>query len=231
MGVVDLAAKITHVPSLLISEREGPLKGRRDGPIHSLKELGRRARARGAETFIVFDVHWLSNFGFHLNANLRHRGVYTSHEAPHMIQNMAYDYPGDPALGDAIAEEAKGLGLDVISHHVETLPLEYGTIVPMHYMNTDSSQKVISIAANLFASTDENRRLGEAVARAVAKSNSRVAVLTSGSLSHMLVNSTEVGASSTGRSICACSNCGSRSVTPNSCGCYLNIRRSAKAKA
>lgn len=193
MGAIVLAAKITHVPSLLISEREGPLKGRREGPINSLKELGRRAKARGADTFIVFDTHWLSNFGFHLNSNARQRGVYTSNEAPHMIQDMSYDYPGAPDLGDAIASEAKAMGLDVMSHQVASLPLEYGTIVPMHYMNTDSSQKVISIAANLFASTDENRRLGEAVARAVAKSDARVAILASGSMSHKLVNSTQVG--------------------------------------
>lgn len=193
MGAIVLAAKITHVPSLLISEREGPLKGRREGPINSLKELGRRARARGADTFIIFDTHWLSNFGFHLNANERHRGVYTSHEAPHMIQNMRYDYPGNPALGDAIAAEAQALGLDVISHHVETLPLEYGAIVPMHYMNADGAQKVISVAANLFATTEQNRRLGEAVARAAEKSDSRVAILASGSMSHKLVSADQVG--------------------------------------
>lgn len=193
MGEIVLAAKITHVPSLLISEREGPLKGRREGPINSLKELGRRARQRGVDTFVVFDTHWLSNFGFHLNANARHRGVYTSNEAPHMIQNMRYDYPGNPALGDAIAEESKALGIDTLSHQVETLPLEYGTIVPMYYMNADSSMKVISVAANLFATTDENRRLGDAVARAVKKSNSRVAILASGSLSHKLVSAQQVG--------------------------------------
>lgn len=193
MGVVVLAAKITHVPSLLLSEREGPLKGRREGPINSLKEVGRRASARGADTFVIFDTHWLSNFGFHINANARHRGVYTSHEAPHMIQNMAYDYPGASELGDSISIEARALGLDVIAHHVETLPLEYGSIVPMHYMNGDSSKKVLSIAANLFASIEENRRVGEAVMRAVAKSSSRVAVLASGSLSHGLVNASDVG--------------------------------------
>ena len=52
-----------------------------------------------------------------------------------MIQNMHYDYPGDPELGDAIATEAGKDGLQVLAHKVETLPLEYGTIVPMHYMN------------------------------------------------------------------------------------------------
>lgn len=193
MGKIVLAAKITHVPSLLISEREGPLKGKRAGPIESLKELGRRARARGADTFLVLDMHWMSNFGFHINANARHRGVYTSHEAPHMIQDMAYDYPGLPELGDLIAKEAKSDGLDVIAHQVESLPLEYGAIVPMHYMNQDRAMQLVSVAANLFATVDENRRLGAAMRRAIEASSANVAVLASGSMSHMLVSSSEVG--------------------------------------
>ena len=107
MGKIVMAAKIAHVPSILISERPGPLFGKRQGAIDGLKEIGRRARERGADTFLVFDVHWLSNFGCHMNANVRHKGVYTSHEAPHMIQNMEYDYRGNPELADMISTEAK----------------------------------------------------------------------------------------------------------------------------
>lgn len=193
MGRLVLAAKVTHVPSLLISEREGPLKGKRAGAIASLREIGGRARLRGADTFLVFDTHWISNFGFHLNANERHKGVYTSHEAPHMIQNMAYDYRGNPDLSDLIAAEARKTGLDVLSHKVPTLPLEYGTIVPMHYMNADGALRVLSAAAPIFASVEENRRFGEAARRAIQRSDSNVAVLASGSLSHKLVNNAQVG--------------------------------------
>lgn len=193
MGRVILAAKITHVPSLMISERPGPLQGRRADAINSLKEIGKRARARGADTYLVFDTHWFSNFGFHLNANARHRGVYTSHEAPHMIQNLNYDLPGAPELADAIAEEAKAGGLDVLAHKVPTLALEYGTIVPMHYMNADGAQKVVSAASPLFATIEENRRFGEAARRAIDRSDANVAVLASGSLSHKLVSNKEVG--------------------------------------
>ena len=37
MGELVLAAKVTHVPSLMLSEQLEPLKGTRDGPIDSLK--------------------------------------------------------------------------------------------------------------------------------------------------------------------------------------------------
>jgi 3,4-dihydroxyphenylacetate 2,3-dioxygenase len=193
MGSVVLASKITHVPSLMLSEKPGPLFGKRDGPIASLREIGRRARERGADTFLIFDTHWLSNFGMHLNANARHKGIYTSHEAPHMIQNLAYDLPGNPELADLIAAEAHKDGVDVLSHQVPTLPLEYGTIVPMHYMNADAKMKVVSVAAPLFASIEENRKFGAAARRAIDRSDSKVAVLASGSMSHKLVNNAQVG--------------------------------------
>lgn len=193
MGKLVLAAKVTHVPSLLLSERDGPLKGKRATAIASLREIGRRARARGTDTVLVFDTHWISNFGFHLNANARHKGVYTSHEAPHLIQNLQYDYPGDPAFADRIAAEAKMDGLDVIAHKVESLPLEYGTIVPMRYMNEDGVLRVVAAAAPIFASVDENRRFGEAARRAIERMDGNVAVLASGSLSHKLISNKEAG--------------------------------------
>jgi len=194
MGRIVLAAKVTHVPSLMLSEQDGALKGRRAPAIESLKEIGRRARSRGADTFLIFDTHWLSNFGFHINANARHTGIYTSHEAPHMIRDLSYDYPGAPALADLIAQEALTDGLEVHAHHVPSLALEYGSIVPMHYMNADRALNVLPVASPLFASVEENRKFGEACRRAVARVDGNVAVLASGSLSHKVVSNRQVGA-------------------------------------
>ena len=187
MGQLVLAAKVSHVPSIMLSEAEGsPLKGAREGAVKALRELGRRALERGVSTFVVFDTHWLSNFGYHINANAHHSGAFTSHEAPHMIQDLRYDLPGDPALAEAIAAEAVKGGLNVLAHRVASLGLEYGTIVPMHYMNPGGRAKVVSVASPLFTSPEESRLLGEAVRRAVDASGERVALIASGSLSHRL---------------------------------------------
>jgi 3,4-dihydroxyphenylacetate 2,3-dioxygenase len=194
MGQLVLAAKVSHVPSLMLSENPGsPLKGAREGAVRALRELGRRARERRVSTFVVFDTHWLSNFGYHINASPHHRGSFTSHEAPQMIQDLAYDLPGDTALAETIAAEAAEAGLVVNAHKVSTLGLEYGTIVPMHFMNPDGWAKVVSVATPLFTSLEESRILGEATRRAIARYPGRVAILASGSLSHRLWPNRKLG--------------------------------------
>jgi 3,4-dihydroxyphenylacetate 2,3-dioxygenase len=194
MGKLVLAAKVTHVPLLMLSEVAGsPLKSARENAVRALRELGRRASDRRVSTFVVFDTHWLSNFGYHINANPHHRGSFTSHEAPQMIQDLGYDLPGNTALAEAIAAEAREAGLNVIAHRVASLGLEYGTIVPMHYMNPDGWAKVVSVASPLFTSPEESRMLGEATRRAIERSDERVAILASGSLSHRLWPNKKLG--------------------------------------
>jgi 3,4-dihydroxyphenylacetate 2,3-dioxygenase len=177
----------------MLSEHIEPLKGTRVGPINALKLIGQRARERGADTFVVFDTHWISNFGFHINANPWHSGTYTSPEAPHMINDVTYDFPGNSDLADLIAAETAMDGPLALAHKVKTMPVEYGTIVPMHYMNGDKAMSVVPIASPVFASVDENRRFGAAVHRAIKRSNHKTAILASGSLSHQLFENSKLG--------------------------------------
>jgi len=178
----------------MLSEVEGsPLRAARENAVRGLRELGRRARERRVSTFVVFDTHWLSNFGYHINANPHHRGSFTSHEAPHMIQDLRYELPGDTALAEAIAQQARDAGLNVIAHRVASLGLEYGTIVPMHYMNPDGWARVVPVASPLFTSPEESRILGEATRHAIENSDERVAILASGSLSHRLWPNKKLG--------------------------------------
>ena len=194
MGEIVLAAKITHVPSMYLSELPGPHQGCREDAIEGHREISRRARARGADTAIVFDVHWLVNSGYHINSGEHFKGVYTSHELPHFIKDMAYEYDGNPALGDLVAECANARGVNTRSHHVDSLTLEYGTLVPMRYMNQDRHFKVVSVAAwCAWHDLDDSRKFGEAVREAIEKSDSKVMVLASGSLSHRFNDNSNAG--------------------------------------
>ena len=98
---------------------------------------------------------------------------------------MSYAYRGDPPLGRLIAERANALGVRTRAHEIESLPLEYGTLVPMRYMNADDHFKVVSVAAwCAWHSFEESRKLGLAVRQAIEESDATVMVLASGSLSH-----------------------------------------------
>jgi len=185
MGKLALAAKITHVPSMYLSELPGKHYGCREAAIAGHREIGRRCREIGVDTMVVIDVHWLVNAGYHVNCNARFEGVYTSNELPHFIKDMAYAYDGNPQLGRLIAETATARGVFTRSHEIASLELEYGTLVPMRYMNADRHFRVVSVAGWCdWHHLDESGRFGAALGEAIERSDSTVAVLASGSLSH-----------------------------------------------
>lgn len=186
MGKLALAAKITHVPSMYLSELDGPHKGCRQAAIDGHREIARRCRDLGVDTIVVFDTHWLVNSGYHINCAPQFEGIYTSNELPHFIRNMPYAYAGNPALGQAMADVATAGGVLTRAHDATTLSLEYGTLVPMRYMNEDKRFKVVSISA-LCTVHDlaDSAKLGAAVREAIeTRCDGAVAILASGSLSH-----------------------------------------------
>ena len=187
MGEIVLAAKCTHVPTMLMSEQDGPVKGKRQAAIDGHREIARRAKALGADTAVVCDTHWLINAGFHINANSRFEGLFTSNEFPHFIQDLEYSYEGNPQLGDAIAKAATDRGAFTLAHHLDSLTLEYGTLVPMRFMSREGDFKVVSIAAYCTVhGHDESRIVGEAIREAVEASDAKVLLIASGSLSHKI---------------------------------------------
>ena len=186
MGKLALAAKITHVPSMYLSELPGPRHGTRQDAIDGHVEIGRRCRELGVDTIVVFDTHWLVNANYHLNCAPHFKGTYTSNELPHFISNMGFEFPGNPALGQLLAKTANEMGVEALAHDRTTLAPEYGTLVPMRYMNADRHFKVVSVSALCTVHyLNDSARLGWAMRRAVEEHyDGTVAFLASGSLSH-----------------------------------------------
>lgn len=185
MGELVLAAKITHVPSIWLSLQPGKNEGIRRAAELALREVGRRARERGAETLVVADAHWLNTSGFHVNGAARHSGTYASHELPHFIPRLPYAYPGDSELARQIGEEINSGGQYSLVHDIPDLGLEYGTLVPMYMINdVEPKLRVVPMGCNIHSTIAENLKVGEALRRAIEKSDRKVAFLASGSLSH-----------------------------------------------
>lgn len=88
---------------------------------------------------------------------------------------MEYEYDGNSELGRMIGEEARKLGVRAQSHEIPSLTLEYATLVPMRYMNSDRHFKVISISAFCTShSFEDSRKLGEAVLTAIENMMARL---------------------------------------------------------
>ena len=186
MGKLALVAKVTHVPSMYLSELDGPRKGTRQDAIEGHQEISRRCRALGVDTIVVFDTHWLVNASYHLNCAPHFEGRYTSNELPHFISNLPFEIPGNPALGQLLAQVCNEHGVETLAHDATTLGPEYGTLVPMRYMNADQHFKAISVSALCQAHyLNDSVRLGWAMRKAVEDHyDGTVAFLASGSLSH-----------------------------------------------
>jgi 3,4-dihydroxyphenylacetate 2,3-dioxygenase len=186
MGTLALVAKVTHVPSMYLSELDGPRKGTRQDAIDGHQEISRRCRELGVDTLVVFDTHWLVNANYHINCAPHFKGNYTSNELPHFIANMPFECPGNPELGQLLAKVCVEHSVETLAHHATTLDPEYGTLVPLRYMNEDQHFKAISVSAMCTVHyLDDSARLGWAMRQAIEQHyDGTVAFLASGSLSH-----------------------------------------------
>ena len=114
MGVIVAAGLLSHVPSIMLPEGERKTRyGGRDTTFpRALQDIYReRIQPAAFDTFLIFDTHWFTTRGFVINTQEQLQGVYTSDELPSVIHDLAFDYRGDKALGEAIVQQAKKAGL------------------------------------------------------------------------------------------------------------------------
>ena len=111
MGKLALAAKITHVPSMYLSELPGPHNGCRQDAIDGHNEIGRRCRELGVDTIVVFDVHWLVNSEYHINCGAASSRASTpATNCRTSSRTCRSRIPGNPELGKLIADMANDDG-------------------------------------------------------------------------------------------------------------------------
>ncbi len=186
MGEIIGAGLIAHVPTIVLPEATRRVLN--DGEEISLVPGLRRLRSEvldrlRPDTIVVLDAHWFTTVEFIVAGHARRSGFYTSEELPRGMSSMPYDFPGDPELAAALAEQAAGRD-DMWITAVDNpyLPVHYPTINLLQYLQRD--ERWISIGCCQTAEPNDSLLVGTLLAKAIAQLNRRVVILASGALSH-----------------------------------------------
>lgn len=187
MGAIVAAGLLSHVPSIMLPEAERKVRyGGRDTSFpRALQQIyGERVQPASFDTFLIFDTHWFTTRGFVVNTQEHLRGVYTSEELPSVIHDLAYDYRGDKALGEAIVTSAIQAGLRCEGADYQGMSLHYPILNLMHYLNPERRHRILAIGVCQTASHERHMEFGAVIGRAIAQSERRVIILAAGGLSH-----------------------------------------------
>jgi 3,4-dihydroxyphenylacetate 2,3-dioxygenase len=184
MGEIVAASLFGHQPAIMAPENIRKLMGRgRDTTlVSSIPAFRARLDAAGADTFVVFDTHWLTTIEHVVAGAERFQGTFTSEELPNLICDHPYDYRGAPALAAKMAELAGPAGVRLANATSKHLPVHYATLNLLHWLRRD--ERVLSVGVCQTAELHNWLALGELLGRAVRDTDHRVALFGSGGMSH-----------------------------------------------
>lgn len=185
MGEIIAAGLVAHAPTIMMPKEDRyALNG---GKEISLVPGLHRIRDEildelKPDTIIVFDSHWFTTVEFCVSGQDRREGLFTSDELPRGMRQVPYDLKGNPKLAELIAQEATANGARTNAIDDPCLPIHYPTINIAHFLH--SGEEWLSVSCPQTGETDDFLKMGEGIGRAIAKSDRRVVLLASGSMSH-----------------------------------------------
>lgn len=185
MGEIVGVGLIAHVPTMVLPEAvRREINGGRD---LTLVEGIKRIRSQilddlRPDTVIVFDSHWFTTVEFCVTSHGRRSGLMTSDELPRGMCQVPYDIKGDPRLAHLIAEEVNEAGSWMTPIDDPYLPIHYPTVNLLGFLQDD--ERWITVSTPQTGETEDFLLVGEAIGRAVERSDRRVVLLASGAMSH-----------------------------------------------
>jgi aromatic ring-opening dioxygenase catalytic subunit (LigB family) len=188
MGEVVGAGLLAHVPTIMLPEAvRRDLNGGEDfSLVPGLERLrGEVFDVLEYDTVVVLDSHWATTVEYVVTAHDRRAGLFTSEELPRGMVRVPYDFPGDPELARALAARGEGRGTWITAIDDTYLPIFYATVNLWHYLGRGLPDKRwVSVSVCQTADTEDNLRVGRALADAVAATDRRVVLIASGAMSH-----------------------------------------------
>lgn len=184
MGQIVAAVLAAHVPPLMAGpEIRAMLSPDLDTSlIDGLAAMRTALDAAQVDGFIIFDTHWITTTEHVVDGADHHRGVFTSEELPHLMNNMSYDFAGAPALAACAEAIGASRGVRIINWTATPLPKHYPSLNLLHYLHRD--EQVLIAGTCQTAEPHNFLAFGEVLAAAVEETDGNYALIASGGMSH-----------------------------------------------
>ena len=161
------------------------------GLIDGLRELGQAMRALAPDAFVLHSAHWISTFLWYAPAHRVHEGVCVADEAPDLIPGSPYRWRGMPELAEAISKLLSAEGISCRTFDTPHFRWDYGSYVPLHYMDPDREVPVVLLPTVLSSDLEENRKVGRLIHEASKAAGKKIVFVSSCALSHDVVRGPE----------------------------------------
>jgi 3,4-dihydroxyphenylacetate 2,3-dioxygenase len=185
MSGVIAAAVVAHVPTLGRPEITPDFQ---QTLVAGEREMGTAVRrALRPDLWVLVSAHWVATFDWVVTCQSVHEGMCVADEAPNLIPGLPYRYRGDAEFAGALVEEFGRAGVPAARNDSEHYEWDYGTYVPLKYVDPDAQAAVVGIPSVLMANHDECLKAGAAVHAVAKRLGRRVVFLASTAFAHVLV--------------------------------------------
>lgn len=181
---LELSMVVPHVPSIC-HEDQAPEFQR--NIVESMKELGNQISELKPDAIVLISCHWPSTFTHYVDVTPVHKGMLTAMEAPELIKDVPYHYPGDLDLGMKLVQAGQDANIQVLEVNDSNYVWDYGTLVPLRYLVPKADIPIVNLCVTLTSDLDETYRWGKAIRKVINESEKRIVFVASGALSHNLV--------------------------------------------
>ncbi|WP_338473029.1 extradiol ring-cleavage dioxygenase [Niallia sp. XMNu-256] len=181
---IEFSILAPRVPSIC---HEDQVPDFQQAMVDGMKEIAQDLATVKPDAIVLVSCHWPSTFAHYVDCYPVHKGLLTATEAPELIKDVPYHYPGDEKLGLQLVQAGKEAGLSVIEVQDEHFVWDYGTIVPLRYLVPNEDIPVVNLSVTLAANLEETYKWGQTIAKVLHKSDKKIVFISSGALSHNLV--------------------------------------------
>jgi aromatic ring-opening dioxygenase catalytic subunit (LigB family) len=187
MGEVVGAGLLSHVPTIMapLEERLALNGGKEISLVPALHQLrAEKFEQLDYDTVIVLDSHWFTTVEFVITSQDLRAGLFTAEELPRGMCRIPYEWRGDRELAEAIAAEGEPAGTWITAIDDPYLPLYYPSINLWSYLGKGLDKQWISMSVCQTGETDDFLRVGRAIRAAIEKTDRKVIIIATGSMSH-----------------------------------------------